>query len=39
LVGLVPAASLEAIPEERWPDLGLSRLQTIEACLRRAGFG
>jgi glutamate formiminotransferase len=39
LVGLVPAASLEAIPEERWPDLGLSRLQTIEACLRKAGFG
>jgi glutamate formiminotransferase len=38
LVGLVPEAVLDAIPEERWADLGLSRVQTIEACLRRAGF-
>jgi glutamate formiminotransferase len=38
LVGLLPEAALLAIPEERWADLGLSREQTIEACLRRAGF-
>lgn len=38
LVGLLPDAALFAIPEERWGDLGLSGAQTIEACLRRAGF-
>lgn len=37
LVGLLPTAALDAIPEERWTDLGLSRVQTIEACLRRLG--
>ena len=39
LVGLLPAAALDAVPEDRWADLGLSQVQTIEACLRRAGFG
>jgi glutamate formiminotransferase / 5-formyltetrahydrofolate cyclo-ligase len=39
LVGLLPEAALDAIAEQRWPELGLSRVQTIEACLRRAGFG
>jgi glutamate formiminotransferase len=39
LVGLLPAAALDAIAEPRWADLGLSQVQTIEACLRRAGFG
>ena len=38
LVGLMPEAALLAISEERWGDLGLSRAQTIEACLRRAGL-
>ena len=38
LVGLLPEAALDAIPEGRWPELGLSRVRTIEACLRRAGF-
>lgn len=38
LVGLMPEAALAAIPEERWADLGLSRVQTIQACLRKAGF-
>jgi glutamate formiminotransferase len=35
LVGLLPESALTAIPEERWTDLGLSKVQTIEACLRR----
>jgi hypothetical protein len=35
----MPAGALDAIPEQRWADLGLSQVQTIEACLRRAGFG
>jgi glutamate formiminotransferase len=39
LVGLMPAGALDAIPEHRWAELGLSQVQTIEACLRRAGFG
>jgi glutamate formiminotransferase len=39
LVGLLPGAALDAIPQTRWADLGLSRGQTIEACVRRAGFG
>ena len=38
LVGLLPEAALDTIPQGRWADLGLSRVQTIEACLRRAGF-
>jgi glutamate formiminotransferase len=38
LVGLLPDGALSAIPEERWTDLGLSRVQTIAACLRRAGI-
>ena len=38
LVGLMPAAALDAIPEERWAELGVSLLHTIDACLRRAGF-
>ncbi|SRR5581483_1245678 len=38
LVGLMPEGALLSIPEDRWPDLGLSRLQTIEACLKRAGL-
>jgi len=33
LVGLAPRASLEAIPEKRWPQLGLATAQTIEARL------
>lgn len=35
LVGLVPGEVLAAIPEDRWPQLGLSREQTIEAALRK----
>ena len=38
LVGLLPEAALVEIPEQRWTNLGVSRVQTIEACLRRAGF-
>lgn len=37
LVGLVPAAVIEAVPETRWHDLDLARSKTIEAALRRAG--
>lgn len=33
LVGLVPSAVLEAIPERRWTELGLSRAVTIEERL------
>lgn len=33
LVGLLPAAVLEAIPERRWEELGLSADQTVEARL------
>jgi len=39
LVGLMPEAALDAIVEDRWADLGVSPVQTIEACLRRAGWG
>jgi glutamate formiminotransferase len=39
LVGLLPEAALAAIPEARWPDLGLSRDQTIEARVVRSGVG
>ena len=38
LVGLMPEAAVLAIAEERWAEVGVSRVQTIEACLRRAGF-
>lgn len=38
LVGLMPEQSLLSIGEDRWADLGLSRVQTIEACLRRLGL-
>lgn len=38
LVGLLPEAALEAIPTDRWPELGLSRRRTIEVELRRAGW-
>jgi hypothetical protein len=38
LVGLVPGAVLDRIPPERWPALGLSREQTIEARLRARGL-
>jgi hypothetical protein len=34
----MPEAALLEIPAERWLELGVSRVQTIEACLRRAGF-
>jgi glutamate formiminotransferase len=39
LVGLLPAAALDAIPAERWSELGLSRRRTIEEAVRRAGRG
>jgi glutamate formiminotransferase len=35
LVGLMPEAALQAIPDERWPALGLRPAQTIEAALRK----
>jgi glutamate formiminotransferase len=38
LVGLLPEAALSTIPEGRWAELGVSRVQTIEACLKRAGL-
>ena len=38
LVGLVPAAVLEGIPQARWPELGLSLETTIEARLEQAGL-
>lgn len=38
LVGLVPARVLDAIPEDRWPELDLDRSRTIEARLERAGL-
>lgn len=38
LVGLVPAAVLEAIPARRWPALDLSPATTIEARLKAAGL-
>jgi len=34
LVGLLPAAILEAVPEHRWTELGLGPSRTIEARLR-----
>src|SRR5205823_4756610 len=37
LVGLAPEATLDAIPEKRWSQLGLSRAKTIEVALRKAG--
>jgi len=33
LVGLLPAAVLEAIPESRWAELDLSPARTIESRL------
>ena len=39
LVGLVPAAVLAAVPEDRWAELDLSPDRTIEARLERAGLG
>lgn len=38
LVGLVPAAVLDAVPVHRWPELDLAAEQTIEARLEQAGF-
>ncbi len=38
LVGLLPARVLAAIPEHRWPELGLDRSRTIEARLEQAGL-
>jgi glutamate formiminotransferase len=38
LVGLLPAAVLDAIPERRWAQLDVSWEQTIEARLRKAGL-
>ncbi|HTW06072.1 MAG TPA: hypothetical protein VME46_01080, partial [Acidimicrobiales bacterium] len=38
LVGLVPQALLELIPERRWPLLDLAEDRTIESRLRRTGF-
>ena len=31
LVGLVPWAVIDAVPRERWPELGLEESKTIEA--------
>jgi glutamate formiminotransferase len=36
LVGLLPAAALEAVPRDRWDQLGLDASATIEARLRGA---
>lgn len=38
LVGLVPGAVLDAVPEHRWAELDLSRERTIEARLEAAGL-
>ncbi|MEO6121591.1 MAG: glutamate formiminotransferase [Acidimicrobiales bacterium] len=38
LVGLLPAAVLDAIPPARWPRLDLAADRTIEARLKQAGF-
>jgi glutamate formiminotransferase len=38
LVGLVPAALLDAVPKHRWPELDLDRSRTIEARLEDAGL-
>lgn len=38
LVGLLPLAVLEAVPEQRWGPLGIGRASTIEARLERAGL-
>ena len=37
LVGLVPAAVLSAVPEERWAQLDLDAARTVEARLARRG--
>ena len=38
LVGLVPAAVLDAAPLERWAELDLAADRTIEARLLEAGL-
>jgi glutamate formiminotransferase len=38
LVGLVPAAVLEAVPTRRWPELDLGPSRTIEARLDEGGL-
>lgn len=38
LVGLLPAAVLEAVPEIRWDELDLARSKTIEAAVLLAGY-
>ena len=38
LVGLAPAAVLDAIPPSRWEGLDLSRSKTMEARLEQAGL-
>lgn len=38
LVGLLPAAVLEAVPPARWEELDLSPARTIEARLQEAGL-
>ncbi len=36
LVGLLPASVLQAVPERRWPELGLAATATLEARLAAA---
>jgi glutamate formiminotransferase / 5-formyltetrahydrofolate cyclo-ligase len=38
LVGLVPAAVLEAVPSRRWDELDLADTRTVEARLEEAGL-
>jgi glutamate formiminotransferase / 5-formyltetrahydrofolate cyclo-ligase len=38
LVGLMPAAALDAVPRDRWRELGLDASATIEARLQEAGL-
>ena len=38
LVGLLPAATLEAVPQHRWAELDLGPERTIEARLEQAGL-
>jgi glutamate formiminotransferase/glutamate formiminotransferase/formiminotetrahydrofolate cyclodeaminase len=38
LVGLAPRSVLDAMPERRWAELGLSESATIEARLMQAGL-
>jgi glutamate formiminotransferase len=39
LVGLAPAAVVEAVPRERWPQVDLDPERTFEARLQRSGAG